>query len=331
MKVVIPGGSGQVGTILARAFHGEGHDVVVLSRRPAARSWRVVAWDGEHLGAWQHEIDGANVVINLAGRSVNCRYSAAHRREILQSRVASTRIVGEAIAAARRPPRTWLQASTATIYAHRYDRANDEHSGLIGGAEDDAPDTWRFSIDVARAWERTFAEATTPATRKVGLRSAMTLSPDRGGVFDTLLTLARRGLGGAAGDGRQFISWIHEADFVAAIGWLIDHHDIEGPVNLASPNPLPNAEFMRVLREAAGVRFGLPARAWMLAIGALFMCTETELILKSRRVAPARLLEHEFTFRFPLWRDAAKDLYRRWRRARTAQRDDSPSAISRIV
>jgi uncharacterized protein (TIGR01777 family) len=310
MKVVIPGGSGQVGTVLARAFHGDGHDVIVLSRRPDVRPWRVVAWDGATLGNWQSEIDGCDVVINLTGRSVNCRYTAANRKEILQSRVLSTRVVGQAIETAVRKPRVWLQASTATIYAHRYDSPNDEHSGILGGAEPSAPDSWRFSINVARAWERAFEEAVTDGTRKVALRSAMTLSPDSGGVFDTLLGLARHGLGGSAGDGRQFMSWIHYDDFVAAVSWLIDRGDIEGAVNVAAPNPLPNAEFMEELRAACGVRLGLPVNTWMLEIGAVFMRTETELILKSRRVVPARLLEHGFTFKYPNWRDAALDLCR---------------------
>ncbi|HXG56185.1 MAG TPA: NAD-dependent epimerase/dehydratase family protein, partial [Vicinamibacterales bacterium] len=258
MKVVIPGGSGQVGTVLARAFHGAGHDVVVLSRRPDARPWRVVAWDGATLGGWQREIDGADVVINLAGRSVNCRYTHANREELLQSRALSTQVVGQAIAQGARQPRVWLQASTATIYAHRYDAANDEYSGILGGREPGAPDTWRFSIDVASAWERAFDEAITNGTRKVALRSAMTLSPDAGGVFDTLLGLARFGLGGRAGDGRQFISWIHYEDFIEAVRWLIDRDDIDGAVNVASPNPLPNADFMRVLRQSCGLPFGLP-------------------------------------------------------------------------
>ena len=312
MRVVIPGGSGQVGTVLARAFQGEGHDVVVLSRTPQARPWRVVAWDGRTAGGWQSEVDGADAVINLAGRSVNCRYNAANRRDILQSRVESTRVVGEAIARAKRPPRVWLQASTATIYAHRYDAANDERSGVLGGAEPNAPGTWRFSIDVARAWERAFDEADTPATRKVLLRSAMTLSPDAGGVFDTLLGLVRRGLGGTAGDGRQYLSWIHYEDFVSAIRWLIQRSDVDGIVNVASPNPLPNAEFMRALRRAYGMPFGLAASAWMLELGAVFMRTETELVLKSRRVVPQRLLEAGFTFRFPTWNEAAVDLCRQW-------------------
>jgi hypothetical protein len=308
MRVVIPGGSGQVGTVLARAFHGNGHDVVVLSRRAGVRPWRVVAWDGATLDSWQSEIDGCDVVINLAGRSVNCRYTAAHREEILRSRVLSTRVVGQAIARAARQPRVWLQASTATIYAHRYDSPNDEYSGILGGHESNAPSSWRFSIDVARAWERAFEEAATGRTRKIALRSAMTLSPDPGGVFDALLGLARYGFGGSAGHGRQFMSWIHYEDFVAAVQWLIDRNDIEGAVNVAAPTPLPNAEFMRVLREACGVPFGLPANKWMLEIGAVFMRTETELILKSRRVIPARLLERGFQFKYPDWRSAARDL-----------------------
>jgi uncharacterized protein (TIGR01777 family) len=325
LKIVIPGGSGQVGTILARAFQGEGHEVVVLSRRPQPRPWRVVAWDGTSPGEWQREIDGCDVVINLAGRSVNCRYTAANRDEILQSRVASTRVVGRAIAAAAHKPRAWLQASTATIYAHRHDAPNDERSGILGGDEPDAPDTWRFSIDVARAWERAFDEAMVEGTRKVVLRSAMTLSPDPGGVFDTLRCLVRHGLGGTAGDGRQFVSWIHYHDFVAAVRWLIDREDVDGVVNVASPNPLPNEAFMRTLREACGATIGLPAPAqWMLELGAVLMRTETELILKSRRVVPARLREHGFTFAYPDWPDAARDLCRQ--AAQVSQRSAARAA-----
>ena len=319
MRIVIPGGSGQVGTVLARALHAGGHAVVVLSRRPATRPWRVVRWDGVSLGAWQDEINGCDAVINLTGRSVNCRYTPANRAEILESRVLSTRVVGEAIARMTRPPRVWLQASTATIYAHRYDAPNDERSGILGGREADAPESWRFSIDVAQAWERAFDEAKTARTRKVGLRSAMTLSPDRGGVFDALLGLVRHGLGGSAGDGRQFMSWIHYEDFVAAVLWLIDREDISGAVNVAAPHPLSNAEFMRVLREAYGAPLGLPASRWMLEIGAVFLRTETELILKSRRVVPARLLEHRFTFRFPAWAEAARDLCHQWRMMRATR------------
>src|SRR5207247_1501623 len=180
MKIVIPGGSGQVGTLLARAFKADGHEVVVLSRNPRNASWRVVGWDAETVGDWTTEIDGADAVINLAGRSVNCRYNAENRRLIKESRIKSTRAVGKAIATAARPPRVWLQMSTATIYAHRYDAPNDEATGILGGAEKDAPDTWRFSIDVATSWERALDAAATPRTRKVALRAAVVMRPDRG-------------------------------------------------------------------------------------------------------------------------------------------------------
>jgi uncharacterized protein (TIGR01777 family) len=317
MKIVIPGGTGQVGTILARSLHGAGHEVVVLSRNPASAPWRVERWDARNVGDWAAEFEGADAVINLAGRSVNCRYNETNRREIMESRVESTRVVGEAIARAARPPRVWLQMSTATIYAHRFDAPNDEAAGVIGGGERDAPDTWRFSIDVAKAWERAANEAATPQTRKALMRAAVVMSPDRGGVFDTLLGLARRGLGGRAGSGRQYVSWIHEADFVRAVRWLIERDDLAGAFNLAAPHPLPNAEFMRELREAWGARLGLPASEWMLAVGALLLRTETELLLKSRRVVPGRLLASGFAFDFPVWSDAACDLCRRWREAQT--------------
>jgi uncharacterized protein (TIGR01777 family) len=313
VKIVIPGGSGQVGTVLARAFRNDGHEVVVLSRAAGNAPWRVVTWDAVTLGPWAQEIDGADVVVNLAGRSVNCRYTLHNREAIKQSRVLSTRVVGEAIAAASRPPRVWLQASTATIYAHRYDASNDETTGILGGREPDAPATWRFSIDVASSWERELDDARTPHTRKVKLRSAVILSPDRGGIFDTLLALVRRGLGGQAGDGRQYVSWVHDVDFVRALYWLIDHGEVEGVVNIAAPNPLPNAAFMRDLRHACGVPVGLPASRWMLELGALVMRTETELVLKSRRVIPGLLTRRGFVFQFPTWPEAAKDLCRRWR------------------
>lgn len=316
MKIVIPGGSGQVGTLLARAFHGDGHEVVVLARHPKAAPWRVVRWDLDDLNGWAMELDGAGVVINLAGRSVNCRYTKKNRDEILQSRVSSVHAVGRAILNAKRPPALWLQASTATIYAHRYDAPNDERSGLIGGSEPSAPSAWRFSIDVATAWERALDEVPTPGTRKVKLRSAVVMSPDRGGIFDTLLALVRCGLGGTAGDGRQYVSWIHEVDFIRAVSWIIDREHLEGAVNLAAPDPLPNKEFMAALRQAWGTPIGLPATKGMLELGAIFLRTETELILKSRRVVPGRLLEDGFTFVYPEWPAAARELCERWRLAR---------------
>ncbi len=320
MKIVIPGGSGQVGNLLARAFVADDHEVVVLSRNPSPAPWPVLSWDARTIGPWASAIDGADVVINLAGRSVNCRYNANNRRLIVESRVQSTQAVGAAIARAARPPRVWLQASTATIYAHRYDAPNDEKTGLLGGSEPNAPDTWRFSIDVAKAWEHAALAADVPHTRKVLLRSAMTMSPDKGGIFDVLLGLVRRGLGGSCGDGRQYVSWIHDRDFIRSIYWMIEHAELMGPINLCAPNPEPNAEFMSTLRLAWGTRIGLPASRWMLALGAFFMRTETELILKSRRVVPGTLLESGFRFEYPTWRQAAEDLCRRWKSERFSGR-----------
>lgn len=315
MKIVIPGGSGQVGQVLARTFLKDGHEVVILTRQPESNvAGRLVLWDGRTLRDWASELEAADVVINLAGKSVNCRYNARNRQAITKSRVDSVEVIGQAIARARRPPRLWLQAGTATIYTHRYDAAHDEASGVLGGRAENVPETWRFSVEVATAWERAFDQAPPlPLTRKVLLRSALILSPDRGGVFDVLLALVRLGLGGRVGDGRQYVSWIHDADLIRAIYWLIAHENLEGVVNLCSPNPLPNAQFMRVLREAWGTRVGLPASKWMLEIATFFMRTETELVLKSRRVVPGRLLDDGFKFTFPNWNEAARDLCRRWR------------------
>jgi uncharacterized protein len=313
LRIVLPGGSGQVGRVLARHFHAQGHAVTVLARRRYSAPWPVVEWDGRGLGAWAEAIDGADLVINLAGRSVNCRYTEDNRRAIVNSRVESTRAVGEAIARAAKPPALWMNASTATIYRHALDRPMDEATGELGGHEPGAPATWNFSIDVATRWEQAFFAAATPATRKIALRSAMTMSPDSGGILATLLRLAQSGLGGRAGPGTQFVSWIHDADFIRAIEFLIVQQQISGCINVCSPNPLPNRDFMDELRRACGARFGLPAAEWMLEVGAFFLRTETELILKSRRVVPGRLLDAGFQFQFPEWPAAVRDLVDRWR------------------
>lgn len=308
MKWILPGGTGQVGTAVARHLHRLGHEVVVLSRDPRPAPWRTCAWDGRTADGWASELEGADVVLNLAGRSVDCRYGAGNRESILRSRVDSVRAVGEALGRVRRPPPLWLQMGTATIYAHRFDAPNDEATGRIGGDEPDAPETWRFSIGVAKAWEQALAEVHAPDTRKVVLRSAMVMTPDAGGVFATLLRLVRLGLGGPVAGGAQFVSWIHEDDFLAAVLFLAAHPELDGPVNLAAPGPLPYREFMAALRRAWGQPIGLPATRWMLEIGAWLLRTESELVLKSRRVVPGRLTDAGFRFRFPEWEDAAREL-----------------------
>jgi hypothetical protein len=267
----------------------------------------MVSWNGRDQGEWTREIDGADVVINLAGRSVDCRYSDANRREILESRVESTRAVGRAIACSSCSPALWINASTATIYRHATDRAMDEATGEIGGGEVDARPTWKFSIGVATAWERAFFEAATPGTRRVATRSAIVMIPGKS-WFGKLTALMRWGLGGTEGPGTQYMSWIHQADYIGAIEFLIARAELEGPVNVSSPNPLPNREFLRVLRKEFGASFAPPLTEWMLRVGSMLMRTETELVLKSRRVVPGRLLKAGFKFQFPSWPEAARDL-----------------------
>lgn len=316
MKIVLPGGTGNVGGFLSRSLAAAGHEVVVLTRRAGVDlgdGVRSVAWDGRTVGAWAEEIDGCAAVINLAGRSVSCRYTEANLREMMDSRVDSTRVVGEAVAAAAVPPRVWLQMSTATIYAHRFDAANDEATGVIAGAEPGVPGYWAFSAEIAERWELTQEQAPTPRTRKVALRTAMVMSPDRGSVFDVMSWMARLGLGGPVAGGRQYVSWIHGHDFLRAVDFLLTRDDLSGPVNLAAPGPVPQREFMRTLRGAWRMPVGLPATKWMAEVGAFVLRSDTELLLKSRRVVPGRLLDAGFAFDFARWEDAAADLVRRTR------------------
>ena len=322
MKIIIPGGTGQVGGVLRRALADRGDEVVVLSRRPEQLEdgVRHVLWDGRTPGAWTAEFDGADAVVNLAGRTVSCRYTDTNLRQMMDSRVDSTRVVGEAIARAARPPRVWLQMSTATIYADARSRPDDlphdERTGIIGGEEPDVPLYWEYSVRIARRWEETQAQADVPGTRRVALRTAMVMTPDRGGVFDYLSWMARIGLGGPVAGGRQYVSWIHGEDFVRAVELLIDREDIDGPVNLAAPDPVPQRELMRLLRRAWGRRPGLPATRLMAEVGAFVLRSDTELLLKSRRVAPGRLLDAGFTFAHPRWDEAARDLVQRARELR---------------
>jgi hypothetical protein len=314
LRIVIPGGSGQVGTLLSRHFHAAGHHVIVLSRNPAPAPWQVVPWDGRTAGAWTQTLEDCDVCINLAGRSVNCRYTPQNRAAICASRVEATRILGQAIAGLAHPPPLWLNMSTATIYRHATDRPLDESTGELGGSEPGAPDTWNFSIKVARDWEAAFFAAPTPHTRRIALRTAVVMIAQRGGAFALLLNLVRLGLGGAQGSGRQFVSWIHEQDFVRAIETLIANESIDGIVNVAAPHPLPNRDFMRALRQAWGQPIGLPAQRWLIEAAAVFLRTESELVLKSRQVVPTRLLDLGFRFEFPDWPAAARDLIALWRR-----------------
>jgi len=318
LRIVIPGGSGQLGQVLARHFQERGHHVTVLTRGPYTAPWQTVHWDGEEPGPWTEYLEGADVCINLAGRSVNCRYDAANRQSIYRSRMHTTRLLNQVITNLASPPRVWLNASSATIYRHSLDRAMNEATGELGGYERisrwrHAPETWNFSVGVAKDWEAAFFEAETPQTRKVALRSAIVFSPTPGSAFGILSNLVRLSLGGKQGSGRQYVSWIHEVDFARAVEFLIAREDLAGPINLASPNPVPNREFMAALRYAWDMPNGFPIPRPALELGAFLLRTESELVLKSRRVVPGRLLGAGFQFEFPEWPEAAEDLVRQWR------------------
>ena len=305
-RLILAGGSGFLGSALAQHFTRANWDVIIFTRNPnpAQGAARQVAWDGRTVGAWHLLLDDAAAVINLTGKSVDCRYNARNRKEILESRVHSTRAIGEAITRCVRPPPVWLNASTATLYKHTFAEAWDESGQTEAAGE--AKDA--FSVEIGKAWEGALNEASTPRTCKIALRMAMVLGSARNSVFPVLRHLVRLGLGGRMGNGKQYVSWMHVEDFCRAVEWLIAHENFAGPVNLTAPNPITNSEMMKILRQICGVPFGLPATEWMLEIGAFFLRTETELILKSRRVVPGRLLASGFQFHFPEIKQAFEDL-----------------------
>ncbi len=323
LRIVLPGGSGQVGRMLAQFFQERGHHVTVLTRGPYSAPWQTVFWDGVELGPWVETLEDADVCIHLSGRNINCRYTARNRRELYDSRIGTTRLLHRAFAALANPPRLWMNASSATIYRHALqrtesDRDMDEATGELGGNElisrrRHAPEKWNWTVQLVKDWETAFFSTETPATRKIALRTSLVFSPAPGSVFSVLSNLVRTGLGGTQGNGRQYVSWMHESDYARALEFLIAHEEIDGPVNLAAPHPLPNREFMADLREAWEMPNGLPAPAPLIAVGMFFLRTEPELVLKSRRVVPGRLLDAGFDFEFPGWPEAAADLVRQWR------------------
>ena len=295
-----------MGRTLAAWFAPRGYEVIVLTRRGRSDGLhaRCVEWDARSGGAWEAELEGAAAVVNLAGRSVDCRYTARNRRAMIDSRVDSTRILGAAIASCSAPPPVWLNSSTATIYEHNCGPPHGEQGRIA--AHPEAKDA--FSIEVARAWEAAFDEAVLPATRKVALRTAMVFGREPGGVYSVMRRLTRLGLGGSMAGGKQYVSWLHERDFCRAIEWLIGRSEATGVYNLCAPKPVTNREMMRLLRGSLGMPLGLPATRLMLEVGALFLRTETELIIKSRRVAPERLVSEGFEFDFPELGEALADL-----------------------
>lgn len=298
LKLVIAGGKGFLGRHLEAHFASLGYQVVILSRsKPSGNS---IWWDAEKLGPWAAELEGAEVLINMAGRTVDCRYTEANKREILASRVDSTRILGEAVAACTMPPKVWLNSSTATIYAHTIgdEPANTEQDGIIGTG---------FSVGIATAWEEAFWTQQLPQTRRIALRASIVLGED-GGAFPVMAKLAKSGLCSPQGDGSQWISWIHIHDFCRALEFLATQTQEQGAINVCAPNPLLNKDFNTLLKRELRPLLCLPQPEWLLELGAFVIRTETELILKSRKVYPQRLLTMGFTFCYPHCADAVKKL-----------------------
>lgn len=302
-KVILAGGTGTMGRILQNHFAERGHEVVVLTRRPAVQQHprvRMVQWDGRTPGAWTAELEQASVVVNLAGRSVDCRYNQHNKDLILNSRLDATRVLGETIGGCAVPPPLWINLSSATVYRHAEDRPMDEAAGELGTD---------FSPQVVLAWEREFFQHQRAGVRQVAVRCAMVFS-NGGGAFPRFAGLVRAGLGGHHGSGTQYVSWVHEADVAHFFQWLVDTPAVDGIINLAAPNPLPERELMKALRERLkpAVAFNIPE--WMLGIGAFFLRTETELVLKSRRVVPARALALGYAFKHNQINSALDDLLR---------------------
>ena len=290
-KMIIAGANGFLGKYLSRWFHERGWEVVGLSRNGGVDAVaKDVRWDGESLGAWAKEFEGTEVLVNLAGKSVNCRYGEKNKAAIFESRLASTAILGEAVSRCEKPLRLWLNSSTATIYRHAEDRPQDEEEGEIGTG---------FSVEVAKAWEKSFGESEVPdGVTKVALRTAIVIANEPGSVFDYLRKIAWLGLGGRMGSGRQKMSWLHVDDFCGAIEWMIGREELQDFYNLSAPNPTDNAGCMAGFRRIAGRGWGLPATRWMLEVGTFLMRSETELVLKSRWVLPKRLLAEGFDFQW---------------------------------
>jgi len=302
-KIVLAGGNGYLGTVLAAYYAPLCQEVVILSRKPmpAKANIKTVVWDGKTMGNWCHELGSTDMLINLCGKNVNCRYTKANREAIVQSRVVPTKLLGEVIGSLAAPPRLWINVTSATIYRHAEDKPQTEADGEIGDG---------FSIEVCKQWEAEFFNAKVSQTRQVALRMGIVLGRIDG-VFPRLLNLVKMCLGGKQGTGKQYVAWVHELDAARSTEWLLVHEEIYGVVNCTAPVPVSNNLLMQVIRKAYGMPVGLPAPEWLLSFGALIIGTETELILKSRWVLPVRLTDAGFKFQFRDIKAAVNDIVRK--------------------
>lgn len=298
-KLIIAAGTGFLGQVLVNHFKNKFEEIVILTRGKSQTldGIKYVNWNARTFSGWESELENAAVLINLAGKSVDCRYTKENKKEILLSRIESTKILNEAVLNCKNPPKHWLNSSTATIYRFSLDKQMDEVDGEIGND---------FSINVALSWEKAFFKTETSKTMKTALRTSIVLGKN-GGALIPLKKLAKTGFGGKQGSGNQFVSWIHEDDFANAIDFIIEK-EISGIINIVSPEPIQNAFFMQKLRKAVRFPFGIPLNKFFLEIGAFFIRTEPELILKSRNVIPKRLLENGFRFKFGDIDNAFQDL-----------------------
>ncbi|MBO9730394.1 MAG: TIGR01777 family oxidoreductase [Chitinophaga sp.] len=299
-RIVIAAGTGFIGRSLVDYF-GSDNDIIILTRSPrqAVGNISYVAWDGKSHGAWTAALEKADLLINLTGKSVNCRYTPANKQAILDSRLQATAVLGAVILTLQHPPKVWINAGSATIYRHAEDRAMDEFTGEI--AND-------FSVQVCKQWEQTFNDITLPHTRKIVLRIGVTIGWQPGGVMQPYLNLVKFGLGGHQGSGKQMFTWIHITDVCRIMAWLYENETLSGTFNCTAPDPVTNKVFMQSLREASGQPFGLPAPVLLLKLGAALIGTETELLLKSRWVIPSRVLQAGFRFNFPQLKPAFRDI-----------------------
>lgn len=288
-KIVIAAGSGFLGQVLCNHFKNKDTEIIILTRGKSEilNHIKYVHWDAKNLSGWEKELENCDLLVNLAGKSVNCRYTAKNKKEILDSRIDSTKILNTAVLKCKNPPKHFINSSTATIYRHSLDKQMDEYTGETGND---------FSMNIAKNWEKVFYETETPRTLKTAIRTSIVLGR-KGGAFIPLKNLVKFYLGGKQGNGNQFVSWIHEADFAAAVEWIYQNK-LCGKINVVSPNPIRNKDFMKALRTNMKVPLGLPAPKMMLEIGAKIIGTETELILKSRNVIPKKLEESGFNFRY---------------------------------
>lgn len=296
MKMIIAAGTGFLGKNLEQHFTAKGHQVFILTRNPKRKN--EFHWDAKTLGEWKSLLENADVVINLAGKSVDCRYTPKNKQEIYDSRINSTKVLQQAVDQCKSKPQIWLNAGSATIYIHSETQLNTEEKGITG---DD------FSMNICKSWEQEFFQTTTDNVRKVVLRTSIVLG-NNGGAFPKMKMLTKSGLGGKQGRGDQNVSWIHIEDFCRAVEYIIDDKHYSGAINITAPSPLSNEAFMKKLRKEMKVPFGLNAPVWQLEIASIFLRTETELLLKSRNVYPEKLIENGFRFNYPSIEMALKNL-----------------------